>query len=182
MKIIIIPIPKSASSSLAHALKKLHSHENVEIIKKHIMPTKDNLDDYKNQKKVVLLRDPQGCRSYSKRGIDNSITQDNPNNKDSFFNYSYEEFYDGWSNNIDNETLLIFYKDLIGNPKKTINKIEKFYGLRKSTEVKLPKLNYSRSKLINFKRNIFIQIRKIKFLKDIRNNYFSDELKRITAT
>ena len=182
MKILIIPIPKSASSSLTYALKKAHSSDNIDIIKKHLMPTKDNLNHYKNQKKVVLLRDPKGCMGAIKRAMDNSITQDNPDDEDSFFNYPYEGFYNGWINNIDDKTLLIFYKDLIENPKKTINKIEEFYGLRKSIKVKLPKLNYSRSKLTNLKRKVLIQIRKIKFLKNIRNKYFSEELKRITAT
>lgn len=181
MKILIIPILKSASSSLAYVLKKLHNLKHEEIAKKHLMPTKNNLNDYKNQKKVVLLRNPEKCRAASQRAVDSLITPEEFGKEDGFLKYPYEEFYDGWINNIDNKTLLIFYKDLIENPKRTINKIEEFYGLNRSKKVKLPKMNYSRSGAMNLQRKIFIQFRKIKLLRNMRNNYFPEELKRLTA-
>ena len=113
--------------------------------------------------------------------ITRGLTPEEFGKEDGFLKYPYEEFYDGWINNIDNKTLLIFYKDLIENPKRTINKIEEFYGLNRSKKVKLPKMNYSRSGAMNLQRKIFIQFRKIKLLRNMRNNYFPEELKRLTA-
>lgn len=180
MKILLIPIPKSASASLANTLRNLHGFNKEELVKMHYFPNKENLKVLKNQKKVVLLRDPRACLEASKRAIDSLITPEEREDKEGFLVYDYEGFYNGWIENIDKNTLLIHYKDLIRNPQAVINSIEKFYGLKESKNVKLSKLNYSRSKTGHLKRRIFIQLKKIKLLRNIRNTYFPERLKTLT--
>ena len=176
--ILIIAIPKSASTSLAYTLKDLHPSLDGEIVKEHIYPSKENLNNLKDKKKVVLLREPRECRKAIERGIKSLIIKEEE--KENWLEIDYERFYNGWLKNIDKKTLLVGHNKLIQEPKRVINKIEEFYGLKKSRRVKLSKMNYSRGKIGKLKRFLFRQLKKVELLRKIRNNHFPEKLKRIT--
>jgi len=176
--ILIIAIPKSASTSLVYTLKDLHHLSNKDIIKKHTYPSEENLNILRNKKKVILLRKPEECRKAIERGINSLII--NEDEKESWLDIDYEGIYNGWLKNIDKKTLLIWHDKLIQEPKKEINKIEEFYGLKKSSRVKLSKINYSRGEIGKIKRFLFKKLKKIELFRRVRNKYFPEKLKRIT--
>jgi hypothetical protein len=195
---LIIAIPKSASTSLMDTLGRLHKkpaeqktdliannpisdefkfiHKyhrdmrelNIDIIKKlsnknslykqHILPTKNNMELLKNTKKIILLRKTKEVIIGYKREFNK--TNDAYNRKDfrvcntdkdwidkakkiglfdDLFNFNQR-----WKKD-DSDKLIIYYDDLIKNPKKEINKIEKYFGLPQSKKVVLSKKRYTRS-------------------------------------
>jgi len=194
-KMLIIAIPKSASSSLQSTLIRIHGldakmvfrvdneyNSNKKILKKMIndkntickeaiYPTKENIEFLKGKKKVVLLREPKECVEAFERGMRNYIHA-----TDNYFlaEFNFEEFYNLWKNNIDDNTLLIFYKDLMENPTETINKVERFFDLPESHKVKLDKVYYSRSKIHKFGRYIYVKLKSIRLLRYVRRNYLDD--------
>jgi hypothetical protein len=161
---VLIRMPKSAGASLKWTLRKYHGdiYENLG----HIMPTKDNIKKYKNSRKVLLMRDPQEVKDSMERGIKTYI-----HNKEDWKNWDLNrinEFYYGWIKNIDKNTLLITYDELISNPQKIINKIERFWELPEIKKVNLLKIRYSRSKIRKYLRLLYSNLRNFPFLVKIK--------------
>jgi hypothetical protein len=191
IKMIIIAIPKSASTSLQKTLSKLHGFKfplktinekdirrNLKKIisdrnflyKGHIFPSKKNKKILKDCKKVVLLRNPLDCIKALQRGKKAFIhREDSHNNLDSDF---FNGFYNGWINESDEKTKIIKYEELISNPKRVINKIESFFDLPKSKKVKLSKAKYSRSTALTLLRMIYFKLSKIKYIPEIKKRFF----------
>lgn len=196
-KILIIPIPKSASSSLRFTLKELHNIDYFKVIgigkdvrdleqelnkddyfiMGHILPTKKNITFLRNYKKVIHLRDPEECKKAFIRGK-KAYIHSTKGGALSGFNYDF--FYNGWIKNIDKRTIVIHYKDLIQSPKETINRIERHFSLPLSKKVKLKKVKYSKSKILKLKGYIFFKLRGFKILRKIKNRYFPKRLYEMT--
>jgi hypothetical protein len=131
--------------------------QNDKIYKQHIPPTIINLELLRNQKKVVLLRDPKEIvmayyRAEKKRlherrkefeEVSNPIewmqTAENIGLLDELKN-----FHNTWST-INDEKLIVQYDELIADPKNTINSIELYFGLKRTNQkITLSKERYSR--------------------------------------
>ena len=186
-KTILIRIPKSAGTSLLKTLSKLHKFNFEEIDKEHLFPHKKNIQKFKNHKKIILLRDPNEIKGAIQRGIDNYIhnsdtcdnwgkikanflindfTKQNDKNKD--ITKLFEDFYFGWLKNIDRNSLIVTYDELISNPKKIVNRIEGFLEIPKSSRVILAKERYTKSKIKKHFRLIYFNLRKVSFLRKFR--------------
>lgn len=176
---ILISIPKSASESLQKTLCKSHnleypnkSHTQKIITKKiveewdkksalhrvHLFPYKRNQNLLKGKKIVVLLRKPDEIMDAYDRGIKYGIHHLKTELK--YYRelwgekhiFDFEGFYYGWLNQRSKNVLVIMYKDLVSNPKKIVNKLERFFELTESKKVRLKKEHYTKSVFINFKR------------------------------
>jgi hypothetical protein len=223
---LIISIPKSASTSLLDTFGKLHAlptrqlelpdHENSDsflclsgihqdtlelktedlsillqqdrLYKQHIVPSENNLNLLKDIKKVVLLRNPYDVVLAYRRGIQKGI-----HGKKLNFNGSETEgewlekaeknrllqevkfFYSQWKNHQDGNTLLIEYHQLISDPKKVINLIEKFWNL----PITLKNIRLSRKRYSHYtgiKYNI-IQIRQRMMRWILKNGHYEQAKK-----
>jgi len=140
--------------------KKLCDSKDT-IWKFHIPPTLQNLDTFSPLKKVVLLRDPkEAIYSWRRTALKAGRSLKGlPFNK-SFLSLSEEDwvkkaelsglllelerFHQGWKRHTSN-VLHISYNKLLNNPKKTVNKVEEFFGLPITKKVVLPKSRYTRS-------------------------------------
>jgi len=193
---LIIAIPKSASTSLLHTLGDVHSlpstqdfksvkhhkipegfqylgkyHSDVRelnetIIKKwteemsfykqHIPPTENNLSLLKDEKKVILLRNPKEIVLAYKRADDKDIHEKREEFEGCFTERDwlkraneiglYEElnlFYSKWGK-VSSNALVIDFEDLTSKEKETINLIENYFGLELSRgDLELKKYRYS---------------------------------------
>ena len=192
---LIISIPKSASTSILKTLSNLHQIEGKQlyfkdykipeeytqlgkyhsdirdfrvkdidtflhkdiIYKQHIPPTSNNLELLRTRRKVVLLRDPTDIvmayyRAEKKRLHERRKEFENVNNPDEWMQTAeniglsaeLSNFYNTWAE-INDEKLIIRYEDLIKDPKRTINSIELYFGLKKTNgKIILAKERYSR--------------------------------------
>jgi hypothetical protein len=194
---LIIAIPKSASTSLMDTLGKLHKkpayqksklverhpvstefkfihkyHRDMKEIdenlvkkwesdkdfyKQHILPTINNMELLKNTKKIILLRSADNVIYGYKRERDKF--SDKYRRREFKFCKSDEQWlkkakeiglYDDlikfnelWEKN-DSDKLIVYYDDLIKEPKKEINRIEEYLGLPVSNNVKLSRMRYTR--------------------------------------
>lgn len=199
---LIISIPKSASTSLLDTFGKLHalpsrqldfksnqaderfpllgsyhndtcklSKEDISIFlnkkklyKQHILPTEQHLKLLRTTKKVVLLRNPYDILLSYRRGTLKNIHGEKNGFKISFtegewieaaqkngFLEELRQFYNGWAQHNDEYTLLLGYKELVKEPLRSINKIEKFYELPLTKrKITLSRKRYSRhSKIVD---------------------------------
>jgi hypothetical protein len=192
---LIIAIPKSASTSLLKTISNLHNIEghqllfkdrvipdeyphmgkfhsdlrelkltdlstffdNNRIYKQHIPPTKNNLNLLKNNKKVILLREPNDVVLAYYRADKKLLHEKRQEFKN---DHSPEEwlltatkigllrelndFYDKWIK-IDSDKLLIKYEDLLFDPQQVINSIESYFELKRTDhKIILAKERYSR--------------------------------------
>ena len=218
---LIIAIPKSASTSLMDTLGKIHKilaqqlfikelpipkelsilyklhsdmreyskkeidifTQNNKIYKQHIPPTKNNLLLLRDKKKVILLRNCDEIISAYWRaeisGIHSNFRKKfnlKVSSKEEWFEQSKKSglyndlkfFYKGWikeSNNLN--CLIVTYNQLINDPKKVINKIERFFDLHISKDfIELSKKRYSRVNfLVIFFRKTKLKNKVINFLK-----------------
>lgn len=215
---LIVAIPKSASTSLMITLSRLHNipssqlffkdqmplanfpvlsdyhsdirtldkeqlaqlDSNTHIFKQHIAPTAEHLDALRSVPKVVLLRNPKDIisayyRAESKMIHDKRKEFEGKRTEEEWQIQAEEiglinevsSFHDGWKSANGNQ-ILIYYEDLIANPKEVINKIESYFGLDKTNnKITLSKERYSRvSKgraLLNFyKRIVLSGLKKLK--------------------
>lgn len=224
---LIISIPKSASTSLLNTFGKLHAlpsrqldfkhnrptgkfpmlsryhndtcqlskkelsifqHDN-KLYKQHILPTEQHVSLLKHVKKVVLLRNPYDILLSYRRGTIKGIHREKNQFKTDFsegewiekalqngFMEELQEFYEGWAGQEDENTLLISYKELVRDPHKAINKMERFFGLPLTRKrIKLSKKRYSRHSGI-----IDIQLRiRRKLMRLITKHNFYEPLKGI---
>ena len=204
---LLIAIPKSASTSLMDTLGRLHklpatqtSYRNkhypvprelsplltdyhsdlrefaVEDIeqftapdafhKQHVPPTRHNLELLRTKKKVVLLRNPEdiieayaratrvgiakpigGLSRASSAKKRKALADTLGITADLYF------FYDGWVRERQEKpayTHIVFYGDLMQNPKRVVNMVEAFFGLPLSPSVKLSKKRYSRYPTVRY--------------------------------
>ncbi|MEK6478627.1 sulfotransferase domain-containing protein [Catalinimonas sp. 4WD22] len=223
---LIISIPKSASTSLLDTFGKLHAlpsrqldfknnqaderfpqlsryhndacklsrgdlsilMDNRKLYKQHILPTEQHVALLKNVKKVILLRNPYDILLSYRRGTIKGIHREKNGFKVSFTEGEWVEkaerngfldelrnFYDGWAQHEDEHTLLLGYKELTHEPQKTINEIEKFYGLPVTKrKINLSKKRYSRHPKIieihrNFRRKLMRFIAKHNYYEPLKN-------------
>lgn len=198
---LIISIPKSASSSLLHTFGQLHHtpskqiplphrlkaknfpllgkyHPDAkelvqqdvkmfdtqnEVYKQHILPTKNNLELLEGVKKVILLKKPEDVVLAYHRA---ELKRIHKKPKEEFHGKltgkawlaearkngllkELEHFYKRWQQKEDKNTLLIYFDDLVKNPKSTINRIEEFWKLPITHRpIELSKKRYSRYTLL----------------------------------
>ncbi|MGD1889662.1 MAG: sulfotransferase domain-containing protein [Cyclobacteriaceae bacterium] len=195
---IIIAIPKSASSSLLETVSVLHglpsqqldlrqlstssdyaglSHIHQDIVnleedtysllsdpehlyKQHIPPTENNIKLLRKEKKVVLLRrNLEDIILAYRRAVKKHIHQkfqdfiDCSSERDWLLRGKeiglideLKRFSKGWMKEASQSENchLVYYSDLVNNPKKVLNSIEKFWRLPTSNQVILSKRRYSR--------------------------------------
>ena len=228
---IIISIPKSASSSLLETISVLHglpssqidlkhlpvpgefeslSHIHQDIVnldedthslfsrndrlyKQHIPPTAHNLELFRSQKKVILIRRSVkdiilAYRRAVQKKIHNHF-QDflDCENESDWLNRADEIGLDQELRNFKTRWIeeganygnchVVYYSDLLKNPNKAINSIERFWGFTISSDVALSKRRYSRTQGIqDFKAalgrklvKIVIKVGIYKFLKNIQH-------------
>jgi len=200
---LIVAIPKSASTSLLKTFGVLHGIESVQdfsikdykapegasilnsihsdlreitgeladrfsdeetLYKQHIFPSENNLSLLKNVKKVVLLRDPEEIvlayyRGAHKKvhtlleGYSLSFTQEEwieKSRQDGLMN-ELHFFHDRWLKEEDQNTLIIWYKDLLNKPKEVVNSMESLFGLKPTDgDVVLARERYSRRKGLEY--------------------------------
>jgi len=203
-KIALIRMPKCAGTSLMDTLSKLHDIDFNKFDKGHLFPYKNNIKSVKSHKKIICLRYPKEIKPAIQKGMDNFIH--NPNTLDNLgcvahnFNIEiwgknklnkdidefFESFYRGWLKNVDEDSLIVTYDELINNPKKIINRIEEFLELPKSKKVVLAKRRYTKSKIMKFFRLIYAYLRSVPLLRRIRRKisrrkpilYVSPKIKR----
>ena len=135
-------------------------YDKTTIWKAHIPPTEHNLRVFNGEKKVVLLRKLSGIIASWRRttllvkrplsGLNFPVSYLKKDDK-AWVQYAREiglldelkRFKQGWNSSPKN-TLYITYNQLLRNPKKTVNRVEKFFGLPISNEVALPRIRYTR--------------------------------------
>ena len=185
---MLIAMPKSAGTSLSFTLARLHGllygTKKVPVSEKitedlifyflndkvlfhlHIFPTPENVGILKEYRKVVLLRNPDDAFHAVERGVRAFVHSPDVLKKDTVeFFYG---FYEGWVKEKNENTLIVFYEDLIRNPKKVVNEIEDFWDLPISKKVKLAKKRYTRSKARNLFRRVYLFLRRFKTLRVLR--------------
>ena len=192
---LVIAIPKSASTSLLDTLNKVYKIKSEQVFydwlkypetysllykyhkdikeyqfdsiqkfsynkcfyKQHIPPTKNNLKLLKEEKKVILLRNPNEIieaywraeqkKIHNKRQeFSTSSTKDEwirEANSNGLYD-DLQDFYNGWSNVKDKYTLHISYNELIDDPRDIIQRIGEFFELPQiNKKVTLSKKRYS---------------------------------------
>lgn len=199
---LIVAIPKSASTSLLETLGQLHgcyavqtnffrlpvhhdyaalarfhadqhqlTSEIVETLvehdgfnKNHIVPTRHNQALLAEHPKVILLREPTEVIYAYRRAI-RAVDHDMPALARCFEDCDTEsdwleraveigllsslhKFYDDWLEHEGNK-LVIWYEELIAEPKATVNRVEDYFDLPLSDEVRLVRTRYSRSLVKN---------------------------------
>jgi hypothetical protein len=220
---LIIAIPKSASTSVMSTLGKLHNLEykqdtttsknfnkpkgtsylhklhgdlreiNHELVKKwtssktihkqHVFPSKNNLFLLKEYKKIVLLRDPIDIILAYQRGVEKGIqplpegfkyrisqTEWIRRAKITGLYNDLELFYSSWIANVDSNTLIIQYNDVINKTNFTFRKIEYFFDLIETEkEIKLDRKRYSSEKT-SMKLRVRLSLKKYyhNFLADLK--------------
>jgi hypothetical protein len=156
------------------------------IYHEHIFPTKKNIKLLKDQKKVILLRDPEEILHSWWRAEQSVIHPKLPMLKDCKTEEEYvkkakklgalkifQDFKKGWEENKGKNDLIIYYKDLMDDPGGTINKIEKFFYFPESKKIKLLKEHYSRiGKLGKIAKKTYIRLQKIKPLVKLKRKLF----------
>jgi hypothetical protein len=86
---------------------------------------------------VILLRDPEEIIGAYERSGNGQVDETN------VLLSELKAFYGGWSQK-SKDNLIIRYRELISDPKKTINRIEKFWGIPKTEgPICLEKVRYS---------------------------------------
>lgn len=223
---LIISIPKSASTSLLDTFGRLHAlpsrqldfknnppderfpllgnyhndtcklskvdlsilNDKKKLYKQHILPTEQHLALLKHVKKVVLLRNPYDILLSYRRGTIKGIHREKNGFKISLTEGEWVEkaerngfltelrnFYNGWIHNEDDYTLVLKYQELTSEPQKTINEIEKFYGLPVTKrKINLSKKRYSRHPKIieinrNYRRHLMRLITKYNYYEPLKN-------------
>jgi len=196
-----LPIPKNFSSlgrihqDVVNLDKATYSKliQPDYLYKQHIPPTTNNIGLLKNQKKVILIRrnlkdivlayrravqkkihrhfkDFLGCKSESdwfRRAQEVGLLNE------------LNTFREGWleEGRKSENTHIVFYSELINNPKEVLNSIEMFLGFPVSDKVALSKRRYSRARGIQGYKAILgrklvkmaINIGAYKFLKSVQN-------------
>ncbi|WP_339903471.1 sulfotransferase domain-containing protein [uncultured Cyclobacterium sp.] len=222
---LIIAIPKSASTSLMLTISKLHNlnakqdfsftdnsipdncnilysfHGDIRelksidflkmkntVVKQHLYPSSNNLNLTYNVKKVILLREPSEIVLAYRRGAIKSIHNllngysvkmtekewlDQAKNDGLFSDLNF--FCKEWINKSNPKTtLFVSYRDYVDNPKKVINKIEEFYGLKiTARKFSTVKARFSRRSTIgDFSHSNYLKLKSylINILIGIRNN------------
>jgi hypothetical protein len=199
---LIVAIPKSASTSLLETLGRAHrlSHEQTFfakaplpgqtnllhelhsdvrelgkeeatafarrgiIHKQHVPPTPNNLELLRDQRKVILLREPEKIVAAYRRAVIKHIHKRHAAFSDVTTADEWQQragetgllrdlhwFQEKWleeAHAFPEHCLVIQSQDLIRDPLHTINTIEKFWGLAKSERVQLSKQRYSRHGLV----------------------------------
>lgn len=210
---LIIAIPKSASSSLMATLGELHNlpatqiffpelpvpktlnalwryhsdvreinstiakafAEKTQIHKQHLPPTPNNRNLLKNCRKVILLRNPEDIVRAYRRARRRLISK--PLEGFSIFRsehdwlkrakenglfHDLESFIEEWPQGKDDDKLIIWYEELIKNPKRVINAIESFWDLPITQhDISLTQKRYSRTSRATI---IHLMIRLLHFL------------------
>ena len=202
---LIVAIPKSASTSLMETIGKLHEipsyqdfsfknnvrpshckyihslHSDVRdlslsqgdmfnkkttLYKQHIFPSENNLAILNNQKKVVLLREPNDVVLAYRRGVISKVHNPLPGYSKKLSEKEWIElsdsnglladlefFYNRWrqeNRKKKGNSLVVNYEDYIADSKKVINKIESFWELPLTNkEVKPLRVRYSRGTLVD---------------------------------
>ena len=199
---LIVAIPKSASTALLATLGRLHGcyavqtnffelpvhddyaalarfhfdqHELTRgivdklvepdgISKNHIVPTPHNQALLAEHPKVILLREPTEVIKAYRRAV-SAVDHDIEELARCFADcdaesewleraastgllQSLQKFYDGWQEHA-GDKLIIRYDELIAEPQETVNRIEDYFGLQRSDEVKLVRARYTRSRVKN---------------------------------
>jgi len=156
------------------------------IYHEHLFPTKDNIKNLKNQKKVILLREPEEILHSWWRAEQSGIHSKHPMLKNCKTEKGYVEkakklgalkifkdFKQGWEKAKTKDDLIIYYKDLMKNPQQIINDVEKHFDLLQSENIKLLKIRYNRgNKLRKFFKKIYAKLSKINFLLKIKRKLF----------
>jgi hypothetical protein len=156
------------------------------LYKRHLYPTKNNIELLKDQKKVILLRDPEGIlhswwRSRKNRTGSRVKEMNKYKNEKEYVKELkkngtkkiLDEFCKGWEKAAGKNDLIIYYEDLKNNPKETVNKVERHFGLSESKEVKLPKMRYNRGSLLRkFTKRSYSKLAKIKPLRKLKRKLF----------
>lgn len=196
---LIVAIPKSASTALQATLSRLHDIESYQegihgkrpeqfkvlheyhsdcrelksgikekwnrndvFFKQHIPPTTNNKKILLNLPKVILLRNPEQIVLSYKRGMEKGIHEMRKefidcSTKNDWISRAEEigltedlqNFFNGWECINDTNSLIVYYKELIKQPTKTINKVSKFFDLKSDfTNVMLERARYSRDNKI----------------------------------
>lgn len=195
---LIVAIPKSASTSLQKTLEKLHridsfqdnsirinpvpqesnaihkyhpdmrelTPKEVELFnrddffyKQHVFPSKNNMLLLRNIKKVILLRNTvEVIQAYRRGALAKShVLLENFSKefdemtwinraKELGLYQDLELFNKRWrSFSQDKNTLIVSYKELVASPNREINKIEDFFGIKRTAKkIELVKKRYSR--------------------------------------
>lgn len=178
---------------LRHGSMKDVEKEDVEKFKdndiiyhEHIFPTKNNIKNLENQKKVILLREPEEILHSWWRAEQSGTHQKHPMLKDCKTKEDYirkaeklgalkilQDFKNGWEKAKNKKDLIIYYEDIKNSPKEVINKIEKHFGLHESKNPELLKMRYNKgSKLRKIAKKIYNQLHKIGFLVKIKRKLF----------
>ncbi len=137
------------------------------LYKQHLPPTENNLKVTRQIKKVILTREPDEIIAAYYRAQQKKLHKPKPefdscNNLEDWqetaisigLKKDLEYFINKWSMEVKeypNNNLCITYCDLVNQPQKTINLIEKYYNLPLSQYVNLSKMRYSRrSKFLDY--------------------------------
>jgi hypothetical protein len=191
---LIVAIPKSASTSLLTTLEDLHNREGAQVFfpdnklpqdvnvlhelhsdiraitdkevdlfsdpnkfyKQHIFPSERNKKKLADLDKVILLRKPGEIilsyyRSNQKYLSDGHTVMASCKNAEEWLIKSREiglfqdlkTFYTEWKKEEDD--LIIYFHDLVSEPEKVVNDIERFWDLKVTTgDFNLSKKRYSR--------------------------------------
>jgi hypothetical protein len=127
--------------------------------KYHFPPTERNQDLLRKTRKVVLLRDPiEVIRAYWRGDRVGTHPVKDVRFLDCFSEakwlaraeqlgllHQIAQFCVGWKHH-DGDKLVVDYSELLGKPKETVNKVERYLGLPISSEVELATERYSRNR------------------------------------
>ena len=194
---LIVGIPKSASTSLMMTLGELHHlparqvffphrplpqgvralwrhHSDVReidadiagqfadpkrIFKQHLPPTPNNLVLLRDQPKVILLRRPDEIIRAYRRARRRFLSLAMPGfpfwgseqdwldrAKENGLYADLEDFVAGWSRRAGDNLLIVWHDELIHEPERVVNEIERFWGLPQTEPpITLSQRRYSRS-------------------------------------
>jgi hypothetical protein len=127
---------------------------NYDIHKQHFPPTQNNLNLLKTTKKIILLRSPSDIvKSYLREPYNESLfpLQKKIKSDSNFFDSLEKEltlWVDGWhkSEKDDENSLIIYYDELVSDHVNVLKKIIEFYNypISISSNFKLPKKRFTK--------------------------------------
>jgi len=126
----------------------------------HILPTKNNQDLLRREKKVILLRDPVEVLLSYRRSLKAGLHKQSPIDfkhcpdddaawlaraRSIGLLTDLEDFVQRWEQH-DGDKLVLFNHQIVEQPAESISAIESYFGLPASGVTQLRKDNYARSK------------------------------------
>jgi len=197
---LIIAIPKSASTSLLQTIGRVHYLPSKQVMhsdlpvpggftalgrihsdvreyteehiteftaadrfhKQHIPPTENNCAMLGNTPRVVLLREPLEVIEAYWRAFKKGVIKGRPEfagitSSEEWLERAtsigllneLERFHEGWTTSDPSMTCVITYKDLLDQPRQTINRIEEFFKLPVTRcDIELARARYTRDSAV----------------------------------